>query len=471
MTKPLRPYQEQAIRSIYNAWASNERPLLVMPPGAGKSYTFMTIARQVSEVYRVVLAVRKRDLVEQLVEDAEKFQLDYGVYMAGHPKFRPRARVQICSIDTLRARQTYPFEDQNKVVVFIDEADESLSKGFCDFIAAYPQAKLGGMTGTPYNGLYHFNKLVMPITAKELRDQGVLVDFKYFVPRSAIKTDDIEISKGQFNQKQVSEKTTAIVGDCIEAWLTYGEYRPTLVFAPTVEHSMGIAYRFNGAGIPAAHCDANTPKAERERIKSDFRAGRIKVITNVGLFCRGTNIVEIGTIIDAAPTLSMNRHEQKMGRGSRQNPYFKDCIYIDMASNVLNLGHYYMDRSNMIDLSRPKRLNRTELESRELMRACKYCFGCFEPSDFKDSKCPRCGEENKVERKVKTAKGDFQEMSPEQIEEQTILKQFRKLWWQYKNLPHFKEKYKGNGKLIRAVILKKLDAQYGKKVYRIVRVR
>lgn len=468
--RTLRDYQEQAIREIYTSWGNGRRPLFCGPTGAGKSFTFMTLAKQVSEVYYIVLAVRKRNLVEQLVSDAREFGLDYGVYMSGHPEFNPEKKVQICSIDTLRARKKYPHTDKEKVIIFIDEADESLSNSFCDFIDAYPNAKVGGMTATPFNGLYHFDDLVIPVTAKDLNKKGILVDYKYYVPEAAIDTSDIKITAGEYNKKEVGKKAAKITGDIIKAWLDFADFRPTLVFASNVEVSQKIVADFLAAGIPAAECNAKTPKEDRQKVLSDFRNGKIKLLVNVGLFGRGTDIPMIGCIIDAAPTLSLNLHVQKLGRGSRKNDFFSDCIVIDMAKNVINLGPFYMDRRHLINLGRAKKFTRTELnEQKELMRQCTNCFGCFEPTEFLNGSCPRCGQINRRPRNAKTEKGDFVEVSSEELERQSIAKEFRKLFWQYTNLPYYRKIYAGNKIKIRRVIKSKLVVKYGAKVHEVIK--
>ncbi len=467
--RTLHDYQATAIRHIYQHWARDERPLLIMPTGAGKSFTAMSLIKQCHEVYKIVLVVRKRGLVQQLVDDAKGFNLPYGVFMAGHKEYDETAPIQICSIDTISARDDYPHADNDKTIVVIDEADESLSPKFCEFLGKYKRAKLLGMTATAYNGLYHFTHVVSPITPKELNEQGILVDYSYIVPECAIDTSDVNIRNGEFVKKELKDKNVKIVGNAVDVWRQFSEYRPTLVFASNVEHSKEIVKRFNEAGIPAAHCDADTSLEERIEVIEKFRAGLLRVISNVNIFCRGTNIIEIGCIIDAAATLIMNRHVQKLGRGSRANPHFKDCICIDMVRNILNLGHFYSDRSHMISLKKPYKLNRTELENQELMRQCTGCFGCYEPSDFKGGLCPGCGKKSSVIRKLKTGKGDFVKISEEEIERQTIVKAYKKLYWQFNNLPYYKNIYRKDKFAIRKAILLKMSKKFGVKVYEVMR--
>ena len=62
------------------------------------------------------------------------------------------------------------------------------------------------MTATPYNGLSHFDTAIVPITPEELRRKGVLVDYKYFMPKKNIPLDDVEVQGGEYLKREVSEK-------------------------------------------------------------------------------------------------------------------------------------------------------------------------------------------------------------------------------------------------------------------------
>lgn len=468
MPRTLRDYQKIAHKEIYAAWAQKKSPLLVMPTGAGKSFTIMALISAVSGVYSVVLAVRKRDLVEQLTADARSFGLDYGVYMAGHSEFDPTKNIQICSIDTLRSRKDYPLIDEKKVIVFIDEADESLSKSFCDFINAYRNngALLGGMTATPYNGLYHFDCIVSPITAKELNRQKILVDYRYVIPDEGIDTKEIDIVGGEYKKDQIKKETNKkkSIANAITAWDLNGEQRITLGFASNVMQSKSIVKRFNEyyGGVIAKHCDADTPKIERKKLINELRTGKIKILMNVGLFLRGTDIPEIGCILDAAPTLRMNRHVQKWGRGSRKNPIYSDCLVIDLTDNWVNLGPFYLDRSALINLEKPLRFTRGDLDCIELMRRCEKCFGAFEPKEFINNICPRCGTVSKKVRKIKEEKDTkFTEISEDMIIQRMMINEYKKEFWKHMNLPFYKKKYGGNKKDVSRAIHLKMHEKWG----------
>lgn len=424
MARTLRDYQTNAINSVVKNWIRYNRVIMVMPTGAGKSFTmFSLIENLVKEGANVVMAVKKRNLVYQLEEDAKAFGLSYGVYMAGEE--RNNNHVQICSIDTLHSRNDYPFVDRDNVFLFIDECDESNNDSYHTFRAAYPQAKELGVTATAYNNLSFYDIAVEPTDAQKLTDEGVLTPVVYYAPKKRIDTLKLSIKNGDFDKAEIDQAT--VIGDILENWLLYGDNRQTMIFANNVKKSKEICQAFNEAGIKAAHCDANTPEEERKKIINDFRKGIVKILCNVKLFTRGTNIIEIGCMIDAAPTTSLNLYIQKVGRGVRSNPFYKDLIFIDHAGNCLNHGAFTDKRE--VNLSEPIKFTRANLIER--MRICPSCFRAFSPADL----CPYCGANTAKKKlyKTKNLKGEMVEVSEEEFNKIRIIKEYKKSMWEFIN--------------------------------------
>jgi DNA repair protein RadD len=112
---------------------------------------------------------------------------------------------------------------------------------------------------------------------------------------------------------------------------------------------MEIVRRFNDADISAAHLDADTDDGERTRIIQDFAAGRILILSNVGLFGEGFDLsaiaqteVTIDCLIDAAPTKSLSAVLQRWGRVLRPKPC--PAIILDHAGNSNTHGFPDDDR-------------------------------------------------------------------------------------------------------------------------------
>lgn len=438
-----RPYQLKAHEQLIEAFKLNKKTLLVMMAGAGKSKTVGSFIAKYHKHFNFVLIVRKRDLVEQLSRDAlHDFGLDYSVYMAGDKRHDPTKKIQVCSKDTLQSRDDLPFLGVPNTIVIIDEADEfpDFQKEIIEKYSKYDRFFYCGMTATPFNDLSFYDTYIEPIKPKELLAAGVLVPFKYFIPK-ILDLSDVKIQDGAYNKKDLSNKLDHpnAIKDSFEAWQELGDNRLTLVFCINKQHGKNVRDYINlyyNKDV-AAYCDADTPKAERERIKKEFKNGKYLFLINVKLFTRGTNIVEIGTILDLASTLSVNNHIQKIGRGSRKNDFYSDCILIDCANNLINNGGFYSDRE--IDLTSNYKKTKADLDVQKIRR-CEKCFRAADPVDFGAKNiCPYCGHSNrpvKVKKLSDYAKNKLfmETASEEAIEQRRMIKEYKKLLWKKKNL-------------------------------------
>lgn len=410
-----------------------------MPTGAGKSFTVVSFIKKFQKHFKFVLAVRTRGLVYQLEEDLKAFELDYSVYMAGEKEDLSK-RIQLCSKDTLQSRNSYPFKDEENIVFIYDEADES--PGWQkEVIEEYKSDRFFylGQTATPYKKLDHFDIAIQPITAEELRKRGVLVDYKYFIEKQ-LDFSDVEIKNGIFNEAQLLRKldNPKQIASSFSQWLRFGEDRQTLVFCINKNHGKNVCeYINNYYGKPLAiYCDAGTSRADRKKAIDGFKKGTYRFLINIRLFTRGTNIIEIGAILDLCSTLSINHHIQKLGRGSRKNPIYKDCIIIDVANNCLNNNHFYYEHK--INLKGKYKKSRESLNDCS-MRVCPKCCRAGMSEDFGAKNiCPYCGHQLPKIVKPKLSKYMeekilMSESSPEKIEQIKMIRDFKKMLWITKN--------------------------------------
>ena len=111
--------------------------------------------------------------------------------------------------------------------------------------------------------------------------------------------------------------------------------RGILLFSRFVEEAQYISDSLPGM---AAIVSQNTPKKERERILADFKAGRIKVVTNVGVLTTGFDYPELDTVVLARPTLSLALYYQMVGRAIRPHPSKAEGWIVDLCGNFNRFG-------------------------------------------------------------------------------------------------------------------------------------
>ena len=390
----LRPYQLKAIEEIRKHFSNGvKKVLLQLSTGGGKTTIFSDILKKLSEKgNKGAIVVRGRKLVDQAHKRLMREDVVHGVRMNSHWCVNTKAPIQVCSIDTMLSRGLTP---EGSLLV-IDEAHLFLSKAcveFCDdFLQKNPGAFILAVTATPYSkkSMRHFADVVVkPVAITELIDDGYLVPPVYYAPTNPDLTG-VRISNTTEDYVTADlEKIlngNDIVGNLVQNWVNFAENRSTICFCVSIVHSKHVAEMYNAAGIPARHCDADSTDEEREQAVKDLEEGRLKVITNVGIFCTGVDIPILGCVQLARPTESYNLYIQMAGRGTRPFKGKDNFILLDNGGNVLRHGFITEEPECNLDGAPPKK------GSSILIKTCKKCFAVF--NQF-SSHCPQCGTTSK----------------------------------------------------------------------------
>ena len=425
MTVTLREYQQQAIDEIYDHFNNgNNRILLYMIMGAGKTNTACKMIYDCMNAgIKVSFIVKRRELIKQTSKVFTSWGISHGVNMANHYMYSPKKLVQLSSVDTLRARKLFPDSD----IIFIDECQDSNSDTYEEIKEYYKDKKVIGMSGTPFRDNSYFQAIVNPITAPELVSAGVLTPEKVYAP-STIDTSKISISAGEFNLKQLAIESSKITGDLITHWKKYGQNRPTILFAVSVEHSKNIVSQFLSEGIAAEHADASTSSEDRSRIAKNLKEGKTQIVSNVDIFSVGFDLPEISCVVLARPTMSLVWHLQATARGMRACQGKSDCIVLDHSGNYLRHGFVLVHRKATLE-----KKDKQSKSTPSNIRQCEKCFYIYEKSV---DTCPNCGFQSPIqERNINyDTDGELVElkMSEEELEkiaEKEFLSHFYKTEW------------------------------------------
>ncbi len=435
----LRSYQQEGISDIYSYIREGYKNIFLWgATGSGKSITFSKLSHDFFTCgLNVVIAVKRRDLISQASAHLTKWKIPHGVWMAKHHRFSPKKTVQVCSIDTLNARSTYPFCHDPNTIVIVDECHDATpqNSSYKKFFIAYKDHKIIGLTATPFSDMSMWEVFSQPIDGYQLMLDGHLVPEKTYVPNHGINLDGISLGKdGDYDQKQLAAlcSKSQIVGDIIEDWKQYGQNRRTILFAVNVEHSKLICSEFNKAGIKAVHCDASSSEKVRKSALRMLHEKEVQVVCNVNIFSTGVDEPSIECISFCRPTMSVIYWLQAIGRGLRPSPLTgkQNCIIIDHAGNTLRHGSAYSDRQCSLEAYGSGGKKREEGEIQ--LRTCDQCFYIFEASE---RTCPECGFFNApIERKISQEDGELieYEMTPEELKllkSKAFHKKFHQLDW------------------------------------------
>ncbi len=424
----LRDYQLRAIERVRDAYRAGHRSVLLsMPVGTGKTRTAADIVRgAVAKGTQTLWLAHRRELVEQASDVFTEHGLTHGLVWPGE-KPSENELLLVGTVQTFGARLGRgTFNPKHVRLIVADEAHHASSRTWAALLAAYPNARVLGLSATPTRtdgrGLGRvFEHLVTAITTREAIEQGYLVRPRYFAP-STPDLSRVKTVAGDYDEGELEAllNTPEMVGDVVEHYARHAADRQGLVFASGVHHSKALSLAFMEAGFSAAHLDGQTPVDERRDILASYRRGETQVICNVGVMTEGTDLPSTGAVVLVRPTQSPIYHIQTIGRGLRLADGKRDAIILDHSANVLSLGpvegpayeQWRLDWGTAKDrapLSRPKK------DTKQLV--CEACDALFSSSRV----CPECGHVHQFEtipEDVLMARGDLREIGVQEATEE-----------------------------------------------------
>lgn len=333
---------------------------------SGKSLVIADIASRIDEP--LIVLQPSREILEQNYRKLLSYDVfDCSIYSASMGR-KEISRITFATIGSVMNHMD-DFKGFHKII--IDECHLVNPSGgqYKEFIQSEPRTVVG-LTATPYR-LYQsvdpktmgwkfpvygsmlkfltrtrprvFSKVLYYCQVGELLRQGFLAKLRYF-DMTILDTANVKLNstgadyddRSLFQEMQrvgMGGYTLNIIKRCLRP--KSGVPRNgILVFTKFVDESYDLA---EALGPICACVSGETPKNEREQILEDFKAGKIKVVCNVGVLTTGFDFPALDTIILARPTMSLALYYQMVGRAIRPFPK-KDGWVIDLCGTVSKFG-------------------------------------------------------------------------------------------------------------------------------------
>lgn len=348
----LRPYQKESVEAGVEFLTGNSKKhsLLILPTGSGKSVVIANILAPL-EGKAVVLQPSKEILEQNFAKYISNgFKASVYSASAGQKKVD---RITFCTIGSI-IQKKHLFEGLKYIL--IDECHLVNAKGgmYDEFIRAFPNAKVLGLTATPYR-LHNtmegamlkfltrtspkiFNNVLYYVQNSELFDNGYLAKLEYFafnvVDRSMLQLNS---SGTDFTEQSLKRYYRSI--DMPSIIVKYAirllAKKPNLlIFCSLIEEAENVTRRIPGAVI----LTGNTRKEEREKILSQYKSGKIKCVVNVGVLTTGFDYPELECVLIARSTMSLALYYQIVGRVMRIAPNKENAWVVDLGGNVNFFG-------------------------------------------------------------------------------------------------------------------------------------
>lgn len=351
----LRPYQQQAADVAVRYFKDRSvtgNGVMVLPTGSGKSLVIADIAARLGAP--VLVFQPSKEILEQNYAKLCAYNiLECAVYSASCNS-KSISRITFATIGSVKNRVE---EFSHFRYVIVDECHLVNPKEgmYRDFFKAI-RCKIIGLTATPYR-LYStrngsvlrfitntnprvFSRLLFFVQIGYLFSQGFLAKLNYYrIPLIDLSRLQRNSTGADYTDKSVQREYQRVsfndgVLNVVQRLMRVNR-RGILLFSRFKDEAQYVSDRLPGQ---AAIVSQDTPKKERERILADFKAGRIKVVTNVGVLTTGFDYPELDTVVLARPTLSLALYYQMAGRAIRPHPSKTEGWIVDLCGNFNRFG-------------------------------------------------------------------------------------------------------------------------------------
>lgn len=346
MTVVLRGYQDETLHAIERERGLGvRRTAVVLPTGAGKTTVFGELGRRwIAGGGRRVLYVAHRDeLITQARDRLRRMAPGQTVGIVQADANQALAQHVVASVQTLGGRRGLNRRRQIQGVdlLVIDECHHSPSATYQDVISHFDAFTVGftaTLTRADRKALGKvFTSVAYELPIHSLIDDGFLVR-----PVGVrVEVDDLDLaavrrSAGELDKTALGEAIEASMAPALiaKALREHAPDRPTILFAPTVHSAGVIADALSASGFVAEVVWGAMTTERRRRVLSDYRAGKVQVLCNVGVLTEGTDLPRTSCIVVARPVRSRGLYQQMVGRGLRvdpDDPMKRDCLVLDLV--------------------------------------------------------------------------------------------------------------------------------------------
>ena len=186
-----------------------------------------------------------------------------------------------------------------------------------------------------------FGEIAYQIETPELIKAGYLSPIKYLIEQTDWSQLRVNTTGADFRADSVLKWARNRV-ERVTAALEYadGAHKRSLTFCANLEQAAEIQEAVEALGIRTELVSGKTPKKEREKLITAYKAGDFRHMLNVGVFTTGFDMPNLDCVILAKPTMSLALYYQMVGRGVRLDPDDPGKVLhvYDMAGVVKRLG-------------------------------------------------------------------------------------------------------------------------------------
>jgi superfamily II DNA or RNA helicase/HKD family nuclease len=353
-----KPFQREILERFHTERTlhGRRRNLLVAATGTGKTvisaFDFKRY-RKANPSARLLFIAHRKEILQQarhtfrhVLRDANFGEL----WVDGHTP--DRLEVLFASVQTFNSQidrlaalgaDYYDF-------IIIDEVHHLTASSYRTVLQRFTPDVLLGLTATPermdggditedFDG-----RIAAEIRLPEALNRKLLCPFQYFGVTDQTDLRQVNWRNGKYDTGELTRIFTGhhiaarqrvqSILDALERYCTDPATVRTLGFCVTKEHARYMAETFQQSGYQADVLLGDTPRDEREAMRSRLREGKLNYLFVVDVFNEGVDIPEVDTVLFLRPTESLTVFLQQLGRGLRLSEGKDILTVLDFVGNA-----------------------------------------------------------------------------------------------------------------------------------------
>lgn len=360
----LRGYQAEALDALDKFYAAGgRRGGVSLPTGTGKTHIMAKLGADAADERtpgRVLYLLHRDTLVEQTTAKLRATVTPgTSIGVLKGTRNETGARVIVASVHSLRTEARRRALPPISVCV-VDEAHVSVTptyRAVYDRIGAFEPggARLAGFSATwtrsDATGLGDvWEDVVFAKTIKWAVQNRHLVTPRAIQVGEGLDLTDVRMSRttGDYREEDLGAAVAIeeLAESVVHGVRTYGNDRPAVLFAPTVESAEYFGDALRAAGISAAGIYGTTPAAQRRPRFAAHREGSLRVLTTCTALAEGWDAPYCSLGLLVRPTRHEGLFVQMFGRLLRPWPGKPDALLLDFVGatddvalrNAVDLG-------------------------------------------------------------------------------------------------------------------------------------
>lgn len=331
-----RYYQTESVEAIFNEWDNgNQKTLLVLPTGTGKTIVFCrVIERIVRDGGRVLVLAHRGELLDQAADKLSRSTgIGCGLEKADSSAFDEWWPVVVGSVQTLmRPARLERFKPDFFNAIIVDEAHHCLADSYQRVLDHF-DANVLGVTATPDRGDMrnlgqYFDSLAYKYSLVRAIRDGYLAPIKALTIPLQIDLTGVATQNGDYQAAALGSALDPYLEQIAVEMTEHCKDRKTVLFLPLIATSQKMRALLEAKGFKAYEVNGESP--DRAEILAAFdAAGPGTTLCNSMLLTEGWDCPSVDCIVPLRATKIRSLFEQMTGRGTRLSPGKDHLLLLD----------------------------------------------------------------------------------------------------------------------------------------------